>query len=381
MGYIVADFVLNGRFLTRSPTGVDRVASELASALLALEPTIGEGLFRGLRPDGPVEVVDERPDNILARMSPLPSRWRGQLWEQISLARACPDDWLLSLCNMGPILRHRQIVMLHDAQVFRQPESYSFAFRRWYGLAQPRLARSAELVLTVSEHSKRELEHFGVVPPGKAKVIHNGADHILRVTPDRDTLTRHKLTPQGYFLAIGSLAPHKNLSMLVTAARARADQSLPLVIAGGGNETVFGSAGISPSQDVRLLGRVSDAELRALYQNATALVFPSLTEGFGLPPAEAMFCGCPVIASTGGAIPEVCDGAALMLDPTDTAAWTQVMDRLAEDPEKRAELSDLGRAKAANFTWARAAEVLQAHLHALPGEPGQAIPAKPLGAV
>lgn len=365
------NLVLNGRFLGRNPTGVDRVATELVAALLELDLPKPLGRVHGLMPPEPIQAQDERPDNLVQIMAPLASRFRGQLWEQIALPRACGDDWLLSLCNMGPVMRRKQIVMMHDAQVFRQPESYSRLFQYWYGFAQPRLGHRAALVLTVSEHSKRELEHFGVVPKGVTKVVHDGADHILRVTPDPDTLSRHNLQPQGYFLAIGSLAPHKNLDMLVAAARVRKDRSKPLVIAGGGNASVFGDAGITPSEDVRLLGRVSDAELRALYQNATALTFPSITEGFGLPPAEAMFCDCPVIASTGGAIPEVCGTgeAAIMLDPHDVAGWTDAMDSLSADPARCQELAKAGRLRVAPFTWKRAAETLVGHLMDLSPQP------------
>lgn len=359
----MTDLLLNSRFLMRPPTGVDRVATELADALISLA---GDTMpVRGLRPAGEIVQPESRPEALLTRVEASSSRLKGHAWEQIALAGADPGAWLLSLCNMGPALRRRQVVMMHDAQVFRQPESYSRAFRSWYHLVQPRLARRAELVLTVSEHSRRELEHFGVVPPGKARVVPNGADHILRIGADRDILGKHGLEPGGYFLAIGSLAPHKNLALIAEAALKRSDRSRPLVIAGGGNASVFSDSGIVPSDDVRVIGRVSDAELRGLYDNATALVFPSLTEGFGLPPAEAMFCGCPVIATTGGAVPEVCGEAALSLPPSDASAWAAAMDRISTDDGLRRNLAEAGAARVARFTWENAAKTLMGHLQDL----------------
>ncbi|WP_162798527.1 glycosyltransferase family 4 protein [Sulfitobacter sp. SK012] len=343
----------------RKATGVDRVATELAAALLACELP---GVLSATHPAGVVVDQQDRPDVLMKATEVSVSRLRGQLWEQTALLQTNPQDWLLSLCNMGPVLRRKQIVMMHDAQVFREPQSYSRAFRRWYSIAQPLLARNAALVLTVSEHSKRELEAFGVVPPGKARVVHNGADHILRVTADAATLPRFKLMPQGYILAIGSSAPHKNLAFLVKAAQARTDTSQPLVIAGGGDAAVFAGQGISASDNVKILGRVSDSELRALYENATALAFPSLTEGFGLPPLEAMACGCPVIASTGGAIPEICGTAAILLDPYDQMGWTAALSTITYDPAIRFSLSQAGIARAAQFTWAAAAETLVGYL-------------------
>ncbi|MGB3242940.1 MAG: glycosyltransferase family 1 protein [Sulfitobacter sp.] len=351
----MADLLLNARFLMRAPTGVDRTATELVSALLELPhaPTL-----RALRPGGAIANEPDRPPSLLAVTSVLPSQWPGQLWEQITLNSMRPDDWMLSLCNMGPVRRKRQIVMIHDAQVFRQPQSYSRMFRAWYNVLQPRLGHRASRVLTVSEHSRSEILHFGLAPADRIDVIPNGADHILRIAPDPETLTRHRLQPGGYLLAIGSIAPHKNLPFLVNAARARQNRDMPLVIAGGGNATIFGAEGIAASEDVRILGRVSEGELRALYNNARALVFPSITEGFGLPAAEAMACGCPVIASTGGAIPEVCGDSTILLDPGDTAGWTHAMDTIASDDALCDRLSRQGRNRAASMTWRASAERL-----------------------
>lgn len=362
----MSNLILNSRFLMRPPTGVDRVAAELICALdrHGLPPGLGD--WRALRPAGPMAEVQNRPPQILENQHVSGSRWKGNLWEQLTLARVAPEDWLLSLCNIGPVLRRRQVVMLHDAQVFRAPESYSQGFRSWYHALQPRLARRAAMVLTVSHHAKAELEHFGVVPQGKARVVPNGADHILRTAADPGVLHQQSLTPGAYFLAIGSLASHKNIALLAQAAQNRADTAVPLVIAGGGNANVFADAGISSSQDIRLVGRVTDAELRALYENATALVFPSLTEGFGLPPVEAMFCGCPVIASTGGAVPEVCGEAAFLVDPQDLGGWTAAMTRMADDTDLRTRLIQAGYKRAATFTWANAAAVLSEHLSQLP---------------
>ncbi|MGR3630879.1 MAG: glycosyltransferase family 4 protein [Limimaricola soesokkakensis] len=362
----MVDLVLNGRFLMRPPTGVDRVASELVAALLEHGLPSRFGGFSAIRPRGDTVRPEERPKAILDAATTSASKLGGHGWEQLALARARPRDWLLSLCNTGPVLRSRQVVMMHDAQAFRQPESYSRAFVRWYGTMQPMLGRRAAMVLTVSEHARADLERFGVVPKGKARVVPNGADHVLRLAPDTETLKRHGLEPGRFLLALGSLAPHKNLAMLVRAARARSDRSIPLVIAGGGDAGVFADGGITPSEDVRMLGRVSDAELRALYDNATALAFPSITEGFGLPPAEAMFCGCPVIASTGGAVPEVCGEAALSLDPNDADGWRAAMERVCAAPELRSRLAQAGRARVQRFTWKAAAATLAGHLEDLP---------------
>lgn len=359
-------YLLNARFLMRPLTGVDRVATELIAA------TLDQGIpsrFKDIcavRPKGEIVNPIDRPKNLLDLTVETTSPLKGHAWEQLALAGVQPNSWLISLCNIGPVLRKKQVVMMHDAQAFRQPLAYSRGFRTLYHQLQPRLGHRAHTVLTVSNHSKRELEHFNVIPKGKAIVIHNGADHVLRLSPDLGILKRSGIEESGYFLAIGSLAHHKNLKMLIDAANARRDQSRPLVIAGGGNATVFGENGLKSSANVKMLGRVTDEELRALYENAYALVFPSLTEGFGLPPAEAMTLGCPVISSNGGAIPEVTEGASISLDPTDIDSWTRAMDSLSANESHRAELAEMGKGRAKRFTWARAAAQFSEILDTLP---------------
>ncbi|MEM6938801.1 MAG: glycosyltransferase family 1 protein [Pseudomonadota bacterium] len=356
----MANLELNARFLSRPLAGVDRVAFELASALdrYGLPPQISS--FTAVHPARPATT-----DGILPRtMSMRKTRWwpGGHLWEQGALTLNSGDSWLLSLCNTGPVLRRKQIVMIHDAQTFRHPESYTWPFRLWYRWMLPRLGRRAALVLTVSHHAKAELERFGIVPRGKARVVPNGADHILRHQADLDVLARHGLERQGYFLALGSMAPHKNIPRIIEAARARQDQTLPLILAGGGSNRVFSADQGSSQSGVQAIGRVTDPELRALYENAVALVFPSLTEGFGLPPLEAMLCGCPVIASSGGALPETCGDAALFVDPADRSGWTKALEHLASDMALRKDMSAKGRAHAAAYTWDNAAACLVRHL-------------------
>lgn len=356
------DFLVNARFATRPLSGVDRSAYEIVNALASIEEEASRssslryalprhGSQRLSAPINPVNCIEGH----------LP----GHLWEQLELSSARPRDVLISLCNTGPVFRHRQAVLIHDAQVYLSPESYSRPFRTWYKLMLPRLARSAGVVATVSAYSRDQLEKFGVIPKGKAHILHNGCDHIDRIQADPATMEKFSLTSHNYILAIGSLAPHKNLALLMEAAAARPESAPELVIAGGGNPKVFSDAGLSPPKGVRLLGRVTDEELKALYENALFLTFPSRTEGFGLPPLEAMRCGCPVIASTGGAIPEVCQDAALPVDPQDREGWTRAMTDLTASATERERLSRTGREHSRQFTWENTARKL---MHAVSAE-------------
>lgn len=341
--------LLNGRFLTRPMTGVDRVACELTRALSASAQFTRHYEIEVLSPKASASALG------------------GHFWEQTALAHHMPGAPLLSLCNTGPILRSNQIVMLHDAQVWRAPESYPPLFRHCYRSLLPLLGRRAKTLITVSNFAKNELEHFGIAPKNEIIVLPNGADHILRDAADLEILKRHNLQPHCYFLTVGAAAKHKNLDIIAKAHSLRSSPPIPLIAAGSRTAPTPFNA----------IGRVSDRELRALYENASALLFPSFTEGFGLPAAEAMMCGCPVVATTQGAVPEVCDAAAILCDPSDAHAWAHAMDQLAERADLRARLSAAGRYHIAHFTWSNAAErltnIIQKHC-AYPSVPN------PLGA-
>jgi glycosyltransferase involved in cell wall biosynthesis len=145
------------------------------------------------------------------------------------------------------------------------------------------------------------------------------------------------------------------MRFLISAVTGKLPIGVKLVIAGGGNTKVFQDSEIHAGDDVVLAGRVSDEELVALYGNAYALIFPSLTEGFGLPPIEAMRCGCPVISSTGGALPEICGDAAIYADPKDGDAWVNAIQTLWADSAGRAELIAKGSKRCLKYSWEQSA--------------------------
>ena len=346
------NLTLNGRFLQRRITGVERLALELSRA-------IGEILSESGAANIDV-VVPARGDIVretaIALGTPGPvitatGRFGGQLWEQVELPKERPDAWLLSLCNIGPMIRRRQAVIICDAQFILHPKSYSIVFRLWYRFVLTVLSRRAEAVFTISEFSKSQLERYGIVPQGKAHVLKLGVDHLFSSAYDHGVLSRHGLKGKRYLFAIGSLAPHKNLAMLVEAFRAAALQDVCLVIAGGGNAKVFRDAGLAQAPNIHYLGRVSDAELHALYSACLAFACPSLSEGFGFTPLEAMKFGRPVVATTGGAVPEVCGDAALYADPSDPAAWSDALRNVVENDALREKLGTNALVRVKEFRW------------------------------
>ncbi|MGL6278866.1 MAG: glycosyltransferase family 4 protein [Gaiella sp.] len=229
------------------------------------------------------------------------------------------------------------VLTLLDVQHLDLPELFPRGERLFRRLAYDRAARSATRVVVISEWVRsRALEHLGL-DPACVHAIPLGVDHEL-FTPDprvpREELLLYPARPW----------PHKNHDRLFAAfAALRAERpGLRLLLTGAGHDP----ARLPPGVETR--GSVPLSELVDLYRRAAALVFPSLYEGFGLPPAEAMACGCPVAASNVGSLPEVCGDAAVLFDPTDPDA---IAAGVTEALERGAELSRAGIARASTFTW------------------------------
>lgn len=255
------------------------------------------------------------------------------------------------------------MVAIHDLASFVVPEAFSPAFRRWYRFLMPALGRVAQRIVTVSRFSAGELTRLAGIPAGKIRVVHNSAEHIHSVAPDPNVLARAGLGGAPYVLAVGNRAPHKNFVAVLSAQRLLYQAAYPFVHVGDSDPRVFGIPADEASGQVRAVGRVSDGELRALYEGAGCFVFPSVYEGFGIPPLEAMTCGCPVIAATAASIPEVCGEAAVYFDPHDPASLAARIQEVMGSERLREELRSKGLARARHFSWGRSAEALLATLH------------------
>lgn len=349
---------VNGRFLAQPVTGVQRFAAE---ALRALDRAW---------PDGwpPLRVL--LPPGRLAEPPPLPAerchpvgRRRGHAWEQMELPLHARGGLLVSLCNTAPMLLRNQLVVIHDVGVRAVPAAYSASFRAWYRTMHRVLAHRARRIATVSRFSRGELAHWLGLPPESVAVLPEGGDHMLRADADDGVLARHGLESGGYVLAVGSLAAHKNLAALTPAAHMLQARGCKLAIVGRAGARSFAGSGPVALPGATYLGAVSDHELRALYAHAACFAFPSLYEGFGLPPLEAMTCGCPVVAGTAEAVAEICGDAALYGRSADAiaAAIACVLDR----PGLATGLRERGQKRAHDLTWDRAAAGLLAAVRPL----------------
>jgi glycosyltransferase involved in cell wall biosynthesis len=237
----------------------------------------------------------------------------------------------------SPRVNAPTIVTLHDVQHRDLPEFFGPARRSFRRLAYDRAARSAAAVVVTSEFVRERARDVLDLDSGRIHVVPLGIDHSVF----RPELTERE--PMVLYPARGW--PHKNHARLFQAFASLRETrpQLRLVLTGGGLER------LEPlPEGVESLGEVPASQLASLYRRAACLVYPSLYEGFGIPPLEAMACGCPVAASNAGAIPEVCGDAAVLFDPTDVEAMAAAM---IEADTRRDELSTLGLARAALFTW------------------------------
>jgi glycosyltransferase involved in cell wall biosynthesis len=357
---------LNGRFLSQSITGVQRFAQETVCALDRLRDT--QRLPRGAGDDMVLLVPRDAQRALPLRTieTRVVGRRTGHAWEQFDLPGASAGGTLLNLCQIGPALKRDQWVVMHDAAVHAAPGGFSAAFRAWYKTLMWWLARTSRGVITVSRFSRDELERFVGLPAARTPVVHESGEHILAEPADRGVLAQHGLDDgRPFVLAVSSLNPNKNFRAVVEALQRLGDAApWRVVIAGGTHPRVFAGDGAALPAHVTHVGYVTDAQLRALYEAAACFVYPSFYEGFGLPPLEAMLCGCPVIVSDAASLPEVCGDAALYCDPQRPETLADAMRTLMADAALRARLTEAGRARAATFSWERCASELWTHLHA-----------------
>jgi glycosyltransferase involved in cell wall biosynthesis len=337
-------------------TGVDRFAMEVINAIDSMLKE-GHDLVRGCS----VRVLVPAGTNIETFFKSIKveivGRFRGHIWEQCDLPLAChPEELLVNLCNTAPVARKKQIVVIHDAATNAMPEAFTLTFRTWYKILMPLLWRQAQKVLTVSEFSRKELQRAYRISPKKMEVIAEGGEHILRLPPDESVLKKHGLKGKPYVFAVSSMAAQKNFKLILDTYCSLKNPPFEIAIAGGVNSRVFDHAGVIGSNLIKWLGFVSDEELRALYENAMCFIFPSIYEGFGIPPLEAMHCGTPVLASSSASIPEVCGMAALYFHHNDSQRLATLLLELYNNSDCRHNLADKGKRHVARFSWRLTAE-------------------------
>lgn len=337
---------------------------ELIQALTALET---DHWFVVFQRGAALDSLAGRPQVRLVSV-PARSRPARLTWEQTALPlqlRRLGAAVFHSPHHTLPLLPSRcpRVVTVHDVTFLLLPERYPPVRRLYFRLLTWASARAAAAVIVPSNAVKADVCRMLGVPAAQVTVVAEAAAERYRPQQDPGEIDRVRRTYQlegPYLLSVGSLEPGKNRRRLVEAFASLA-AAFPHTLAIAGRpawkfeEELSLPARIGLVDRVRFLGYVPDADMPALYGGADAVAFPSLYEGFGLPALEAMACGTPLLTSTAPALAELVGGAALLVDPYDTAAIASGLRRLLSDPALRDDLRRRGLERAASFSWRQTA--------------------------
>jgi glycosyltransferase involved in cell wall biosynthesis len=348
------DWSINGRFLTQRMTGVQRYAQEIVAALdelLSEHDFASQVRLRLVLPPG----VEAKP--TLSKIHIQKTHFgSGHAWDQFVLPLYAGSR-VLSLGNFGPVLARNHIVCIHDANTFIEPESYSRTFAFAYRMLLPWIGRRAARVATVSRFSADMLARYGVCREEKIFIAPNGHEHALRWDASQADIPLLNALKRPYVLLLGSHAKHKNVDIILDQAQGLDAAGIDIVVVGAASRIFSENAPNFTASNIHHAGYVSDDDLAALYERALCLVFPSRTEGFGIPPLEAMARGCPVISSNAASLVEVGGDAVIYVDPDRGNRWREAIIGLAQNEGLRATMAAQGQKRAVLFSWKRSAQL------------------------
>lgn len=333
--------IVNARFLTQKITGVQRYAIEMCLELKRRHPLV--------KFVSPKKIMHEEFAAKLGveRFGVL----SGHLWEQIELpfyASNYESALIINLCNTGPVLYQNKLVVLHDIAFERFPMNFSFIFRTMYRVFIPQILHRSRIIVTSSEFSKEEISGYYKIEKERINVIPCACSSGFSMTKSKE---------DGYILAVSSISPHKNFRSLVHAFD-KIDDHTELHIVGDVGKN-FSDTGlfelIKKNKKIKLIGRVTDQELRLKYSNALCFAFPSIYEGFGIPPLEAQACGCPCLVSRVASLPEVYGDSVLYCDPYSIDDIALKLKAIVADSKLRQKLIQLGYVNVKRYSYRRSA--------------------------
>jgi glycosyltransferase involved in cell wall biosynthesis len=313
-------------------------------------------------------------DTLIAYKSKLSNKpWRMRVafsyWGR-NFDRYFPDVALYhSTGHLLPRFRRiKTVFTLHDLIPLRLPQYHLWQNRWFLHFMFPRFLNAADAIIAVSEHTSRDAQSLLGIAPEKITVIGEAVEPHFRPVQNptvRAEIRQKYHLPEQFILCVSTIEPRKNLNLLLDIYPAIRAQypNVALVLAGKPGwlyADFFAKLQQSGLGEVVLqLGRVPEADLPALLSAATIFVYPSLYEGFGLPPLEAMACGVPVVCSNASSLPEVVGKSGVLLPPTDAAKWTQALLGLLANPAKRHVMSIAGRQASSRFRWETVAQQTQ----------------------
>jgi len=317
--------------------------------------------------------IDDKNEYVLAKPDSetdfsTPQRF---IWDQFTfpkIARGRSVDLIHQPCFSAPLMfRGPVVVTIHDIISILFPQNIPFASRMFYSKWMPFSYAKAKKIISISESTKRDIVRVLKISPDKITVIHNGFDAKLQQKLSNDKIDQVKKKydlPQDYLLHIGTLEPRKNLDFLIDvffeAIKDKKNSNLALVITGKKGwyyEGLFEKvAKLKLQGKVIFTGYIDEEDKGALYQGARIFTFPSLYEGFGLPPLEAMASGTPVISSNTSSMPEVIGEAGILISPKQKSAWVEAISRVNRDEKLYYEMKKKNEQQVSKFDWERTAK-------------------------
>lgn len=300
---------IEGKFLTQTLTGTQRYSAEMIRGLDAL---CDKGEFELVVPENAII----KGNLGLTRISVVRTGRRdGPAWMHLDFAKYCKSAKTTPLClgNVAPVFS-KCCVTIHDVSPRANKNFYDWKYRIYQNICASSITKSAQLIFTDTHFSKSEIEHYYPQAKGKISVIPCGWQHMNAIAEDETAFSKFELLDGGYWFALSSLTPNKNLRWIAETAKLNPRERF--VVAGGINVRTFGEHGIPTAENVSYLGYVTDGEAKALMRHCKGFVYPTFYEGFGLPPMEAMASGAPLcIVGDNPCMHEVYGEAVVYVDP------------------------------------------------------------------
>jgi len=333
--------------------GITRFSLELCKQLKQQNVSFGIVIPKWLCYDNPESFHLIRYGNL-----------KSHFWEQMDLPRFLNKEgmpFLINLSGIGPLWYKKQIITIHDLSFYVNGKWFSKAYTIFYSFATPIVARNSLAILTVSEFSKNEIVKYLKVNASKISVINNAASGYFEKSLQR---LPQPVTDEKYILAVSSHDPRKNLQRLINVFLQNDMEGFKLILVGGGANH-FNVRLSGYSENIIYKGFVEDQELLSLYENCFLFVYPSLYEGFGIPPLEAMKNNCAVVASDIPSLREVCGDAAIYIDPYSEQSIKEGIFRIIKDSSMKIELQEKGKIRSTLFNWEKSGKELYSVINTL----------------
>jgi len=339
-------YAINGRFLLHRVTGVERYAREI---IKELDTIIKPGEMQLLIPPE----IENPPSYKNIEVKKI-GKLHNRLWEHLSLSYYIIKNRMvcINFCNVAPFFSPG-IVCIHDLKIKAHPEFFSKKFIAWYEILLKNECKRAKKIITVSNFSKKEIIKYYSVPKEKIIVAPSAWTHFEKVDENSEILQKYSLEKNNYFFSLSSLEPNKNFKWIAEVANR--NKKSQFVIAGSINKEIFlEGLGFECPSNMRLLGYVSDADAKGLMRNCKSFIFPTIYEGFGLPPLEAMSLGIKSLVSDTETMREIYGNSVAYINPQ---KYNYDLDALLKK-------IDLGTFEKVldKYSWKKSANIVWSHL-------------------